>query len=103
VDSLALAPEGTAGTGAVVQVDPEPVERALAALARAAARHGGVEVATSVDGARITIEPVTADAAPIVLGETVKDLGAAVAVLLVRSLGGDVVLDGERLVVTLPD
>jgi signal transduction histidine kinase len=101
-DSLELAPEGTSGNGATVQVDPEPVERSLAALARAAARHGGVEVGVAVDGPRVVIEPVTAAAAPIVLGETAKDLGAAVAVRLVRALGGDVVLDGERLVVTLP-
>ena len=101
-DSLELAPEGAPGRGATVLVDPEPVERALAALAAAAARHGGVDVAASVDGARVTIEPVTADAAPIVLGETAKDLGAAVAVRLVRALGGDVALDGERLTVVLP-
>ena len=31
-DSLALAPDGATGTGAVVRVDPEPVERSLAAL-----------------------------------------------------------------------
>ncbi len=101
-DSLVLAPEGATGTGATVRVDPEPVERALAALVRAAARHGGVDVAAHVDGASVAIEPVVADAAPIVLGESAKDLGAAVAVLLVRSLGGEVTLDGERLVVTLP-
>ena len=101
VDSLTLAPDGATGTGATVLVDPEPVERALAALVRAAARHGGVEVSASVDGPRVVIEPVTA-AAPIVLGETAKDLGAAVAVRLVRALGGEVVLEDERLVVTLP-
>ena len=102
VDSLTLAPDGATGTGATVRVDPEPVERALAALVRAAARHGGVEVSASVDGPRVAIEPVTAAAAPIVLGETTKDLGAAVAVRLVRALGGEVVLAEERLVVTLP-
>ena len=101
-DSLSLAPEGAAGSGATVRVDPEPVERGLANVQRAAARHGGVEVAVSVDGPRISYEPVTADAAPIVLGEDAKDLGAAVAVRLVRSLGGEVRIDGERLVVTLP-
>ena len=101
-DSLALAPDGATGTGAIVQVDPEPVERALAALVRAAARHGGVDVAVSVDGPRVAIEPVVEAAAPIVLGESAKDLGAAVAVRLVRSLGGEVALDGERLTVTLP-
>ena len=101
-DSLLLAPEGATGTGATVQVDPEPVTRALAALARAAARHGGVEVAVSVDGPRISYEPVVADAAPIVVGESQKDLGSAVAVQLVRALGGTVALEGERLTVTLP-
>ena len=61
VDSLSLAPDGATGTGAVVRVDPEPVERALASLDRAAARHGGVETTVAVDGPRVTIEPVTAD------------------------------------------
>jgi signal transduction histidine kinase len=101
-DSLLLAPEGATGAGATVQVDPEPVTRALAAIARAASRHGGVDVAVSVDGPEVSFEPVVADAAPIVLGEEQKDLGSAVAVQLVRAIGGDVVLDGERLVVTLP-
>ena len=101
-DSLALAPDGATGTGATVRVDPEPVEQALAALLRAAERHGGRDVAVTVDGPSIALEPVAEDAAPIVLGESAKDLGAAVAVRLVRSLGGDVALDGERLTVTLP-
>ena len=101
-DSLALAPPGATGTGATVLVDPEPVERALAALSLAAARHGGVEVAVSVDGPRVVIEPVVEHAAPVVLGEQQKDLGAAVAVRLLRALGGEVGLEGERLTVTLP-
>ena len=101
-DSLELAPEGATGTGATVQVDPDPVRRALAALGRAASRHGGVEVAVAVAGPTVTYEPVVAEAAPIVLGETPKDLGAAVAVRLVRALGGAVALEGERLTVTLP-
>jgi signal transduction histidine kinase len=101
-DSLSLAPEGATGVGAPVQVEPEAVERALAGLARAAARHGGVDVRVSVDGPRVRFEPVVDSAAPIVLGEEQKDLGAAVAVALVRALGGDVALEGERLTVTLP-
>ena len=103
VDSLSLAPEGATGTGATVRVDPEPVGRALASLVRAAERHGGVEVTVAVDGPRVVFGPVTAEAAPIVLGESAKDLGAAVAVRLVRALGGEVALDGEHLLVTLPD
>ena len=101
-DSLELAPEEASGTGATVNVDPEAVARALGSLARAAARHGGVDVSISVDGPRISIEPVVAGAAPVVLGEEQKDLGAAVAVRLLRALGADIALEGERLTVTLP-
>jgi signal transduction histidine kinase len=104
-DSLALArakvPEAT-GEGATVQVDVEAVERALGALALAAHRHGGVEVGVTVSGATVAIEPVVEAAGLIVLGEELKDLGAAVGVRVVRALGGDVALEGERLVVTLP-
>ena len=101
-DTLELAPAGASGTGATVTVDPDAVTRALAALARAAARHGDVEVTTTVDGPRVSFEPVLAEAAPVVLGEEQKDLGAAVAVRLVRALGGELALEGERLTVTLP-
>ena len=81
-DTLELAPERSSGTGATVNVDPDAVAGALGSLARAAARHGGVEVSTTVVGPRISIEPVVAAAAPVVLGEQQKDLGAAVAVRL---------------------
>ena len=94
-DSLELAPTGSTGTGATVLVDPDAVERSLAALQRAAARHGGVEVTVTVDGPKVIYEPVVEGAAPIVLGEEQQDLGAAVAVMLVRALGGDVAIDGS--------
>jgi signal transduction histidine kinase len=104
-DSLELAqaavPAAT-GVGAVVNVDPAAVERSLAALAEAARRHGGTDVAVSVDGPRIAIEPVGSAVAPIVLGEELKDLRAAVGVRALRALGGAVEPDGERVVVTLP-
>jgi len=102
VGSFELAPAGASGTGATVIVDPEPVAKALASLVRAASRHGGVGVSTSVDGPQVVIEPVVAAAAPVVLGEEQKDLGAAVAVRLLRALGADVELEGERLTVSLP-
>ena len=47
------------------------------------------------------LEPVTESAAPVVLGEQQKDLGAAVAVRLLRALGGDVGYAGDRLTVSL--
>ena len=104
-DSLELARTAVptaSGEGAAAEVDVDVVVRSLAALARAASRHGGVEVTVEVRGLQIAIAPVVPEAAPIVLGEELKDLGAAVAVRSVRALGGSVELDGERLVVTLP-
>ena len=104
VDSLELARAAVPaaiGTGTPVLVDAEGVEGALAALARAASRHGGVEPAVAVNGATVVLEPVAESAAPIVLGEEQKDLGAAVAVRLLRALGGDVVHEGDRVTVTL--
>lgn len=104
-DSLELAraavPEAS-GSGAPTQVDVDVVVRSLAALARAASRHGGVAVELEVRGAEIEIAPVVPEAAAIVLGDELKDLGAAVAVRSLRALGGTVELDGERLLVRLP-
>jgi signal transduction histidine kinase len=102
VDSLRLVPASNDGKGATVRVDPEPVTRALASLQRAASRHGGVEATIAVDGPRVVVEPVVAAAAPVVLGEEPKDLGALVAVQVLRTLGGTVSLEGETLTVTLP-
>jgi hypothetical protein len=105
IDSLEVARGALAdasGSGTALRVDPAVVERSLAALAGAARRHGGVDVAVSVEGTRVTIEPVAPNVAPIVLGRELKDLGAAVAVRVVRAQGGSVEIDGERLVVTLP-
>ena len=79
-----------------------PARKSGSALARAAARHGGVDVSTSVDGPHVSIEPVVAAAAPVVLGEEQKDLAAAVAVRVLSALGAELTLEGERLTVTLP-
>lgn len=92
------------GEGMEVHVDPEPTERGVAALAQAALRHGGLDqVALHVDGAKLTITPVTTSSAPVVLGDDLRDLGAAVAVRVVRVLGGSVELAGETLTITLPE
>jgi signal transduction histidine kinase len=92
------------GEGGEVHVDPESTERGVSALAQAALRHGGLdEVELRVDGVRLTISPVTQSSAPVVLGEELRDLGAAVAVRVVHALGGSVALDGEALTITLPE
>lgn len=91
-----------AGEGAGVLVDREPTERALAALALCAARHGGVDtVELRVEGAEIAIGPVTEEAAPVVLAQELKDLGALVASRFLTAVGGSLELDGETLRVRL--
>ncbi len=91
------------GTGATVRVDPEPAVRSLAALAQSALRHGGLEtVELVVEGRELRLGRVTRAAAPVVLGEELRDLGAGVAVRHLRALGATLALDGETLAVSLP-
>jgi signal transduction histidine kinase len=92
------------GSGAAVETDREAVERGLAALFQSALRHGGLDsVEVGVDGVAIRVSPVTAASAPVVLGDDLRDLGAAVAVRLVRRLGGSVAIDGETLEIQLAE
>jgi signal transduction histidine kinase len=92
------------GEGREVHVDPDATERGVSALAQAALRHGGLdEVSLHVDGSTLTLTPVTTSSGPVVLGDDLRDLGAAVAVRVVRALGGAVELDGETLTITLPE
>jgi signal transduction histidine kinase len=105
VDTLELAravlPDA-AGSGSTITTDPPTVRRALASLAECARRHGGVEAVTlEVNGADLTLSPITAAAAPVILAEDMKDLGAAVALRAIRALGGSVDLAGEQLLVRL--
>jgi signal transduction histidine kinase len=102
-DQLGAERVRVSGAGGEVHVDPEAVERGVSALAQAALRHGGLdEVELHVDGPVLTLSPVTPSSAPVVLGEELRDLGAAVAVRVVRALGGSVELEGETLTVRLP-
>jgi signal transduction histidine kinase len=90
------------GTGATVEVDVEPLERALAGLARAAQRHGGVPaVEIAVAAGELRIAPVVAAAAPVVLAQELKDLGAAVALRLLAASGASWELADSTLVVRL--
>jgi signal transduction histidine kinase len=111
-DSLELAQAAAArlgekavasGTGATVRVDPAPVEAGLAALALCTVRHGALERADIV-AARDTVEiaPIPEAAAPVVLAEDLKDLGAATARRVIEAIGGSLTLEGERLLVRLP-
>jgi signal transduction histidine kinase len=93
---------GLTGKGAELELDPNATERAIGALARCALRHGGLErVELEVHGEELTLTPVTPASAPVVLGEDLRDLGAAVAVRVIRAQGGSVELEGETLRIRL--
>ena len=90
------------GSGASFETDAGAVERGLAALFQSALRHGGLDrVEVEVDGTEVRLSPVTPASAPVVLGEDLRDLGAAVAVRLVRQLGGSVSVAGETVEIRL--
>jgi signal transduction histidine kinase len=94
---------GVSGDGAVVSVDPDATKRSVSALVQCALRHGGLEHVDVVsDGQEIRVTPITPASAPVVLGEDLRDLGAAVAVMHVGWLGGSVAVNGETLTVRLP-
>ena len=91
-----------AGEGVAVEVDRALTQRALAALALCAVRHGGVAaVELRAEGPEIAIARVTAAAAKVVTGEEAKDLGALVANRFFAAVGADVRLEGETLRVIL--
>ncbi|CAN5357631.1 hypothetical protein BH18ACT12_BH18ACT12_03230 [soil metagenome] len=93
-----------AGEGSEVKVDIEPTQRGVSALAQAALRHGGLEqVDLRVDGVTLTITPVTPSSGPVLIGEELRDLGAAVAVQVIFAQGGSVTVDGDSLMVRLPE
>ena len=88
------------GEGATVSSDEEAADQGVSALVRCALRHGGLEeVTVVVRGPELDVAPVTAAAAQVVLGEDLRDLGAAVAVRAIAALGGSVSLDGETLTI----
>jgi signal transduction histidine kinase len=86
------------GSGSPVEVEPRSVSQALSSLARAALHHGPVESVTwSVDGRNLKLSPVTESAAPVVSGETARDLGSLVARMVIECSGGTLWLDGRTL------
>jgi len=88
------------GEGATVATDVDAVDRGISALVQAALRHGGLdEVDVRVRGKELDVSPISESSAPVVLGQDLRDLGAAVAVQLVERLGGSVgVADGTLTV-----
>jgi signal transduction histidine kinase len=90
------------GDGAGVTTDVESVTRGVSALIRAALRHGGLdEVEVALRGTVIDVTPVTESSSRVVLGQDLRDLGAAVAVRVIERLGGSVAVEGVTLSVSL--
>jgi signal transduction histidine kinase len=90
------------GAGETVETEVDAVRRALRSFAIAAARFGPVEQVTwRVEGRALALSPVTPDAAPVVTGETIRDLGSLVGRAVIETLGGSCTLEGEILRVRL--
>jgi signal transduction histidine kinase len=90
------------GDGAPVTTDVESVSRGVSALIQAALRHGGLdEVEVALRGTVIDVTPVTESSSRVVLGQDLRDLGAAVAVRVIERLGGSVAVEGVRLTISL--
>jgi signal transduction histidine kinase len=103
VERLGAERVGVSGEDGEVAVDVEATKRSISALVQCALRHGGLDrVELLLAGTELRVSPITAASAPVVLGEDLRDLGAAVAVLHIESLGGSVSADGETLVIRLP-
>jgi signal transduction histidine kinase len=112
VDTLAIASSAAerlgedrvrvAGEGATITTDVEGVDRGVSALVQAALRHGGLdEVEVVVRGTVIEVSPITDSSGPVVLGQELRDLGAAVAVTLIEFLGGAVEVEDGTLTIAL--
>lgn len=104
VAATRLGEKATAGgPGGSARVDREAVERAVGALALCALRHGEIErIELRAEGAEVAISPITPGAAPVVLAEDLRDLGAAAARYVIEAHGGSLALEGETLLVHLP-
>jgi signal transduction histidine kinase len=91
------------GEGATISTDLDAADHGVSALVRCVLRHGGLdEVMVVARGTEIDVTPVTPSSARVVLGEDLRDLGAAVAVRAIPALGGSVSLAGETLTIRFP-
>src|SRR6266545_1128836 len=95
LDELSLAARIESG-----RYEPALREADTLALARAA-RERLDEDTVVVRGTEIEVSPVTPVSAPVVLGKELRDLGAAVAVRAIETLGGSVTVDGDTLKIRL--
>jgi K+-sensing histidine kinase KdpD len=102
-EAVAAGEVSVAGEGETVEVDPAPTEQTVAAFLTCALRHGdSEELDCAVRGRELSIRPVTGELAAILLGEDLRDFGAAAARIHVEALGGSVAVQDDALLVRLP-
>ena len=90
------------GEGTSAELDEPALRRALRALTVAALRHGDLDAVTwTVEGRRLTLEPIAPAAATVVTGEEPKDLGALVARSVLERNGAELIREGEALTIRL--
>jgi signal transduction histidine kinase len=100
--SVAVGDVTVSGRGAEVEVDPVQAERSIAALLIAAIRHGDSErLECAVQETELEIGPVTEESGRILLGEDLRDFGAAAARIHIEALGGSIAVEEDALVVRL--
>jgi signal transduction histidine kinase len=104
VAATRLGDKATAGgPGGTVHLDREAVQGAIAGLALCALRHGEVDrIELRAEGAEVSITPITPGAAPVVLADDMRDLGAAAARYVIEAHGGSLRLEEKTLRVQLP-
>jgi signal transduction histidine kinase len=93
------------GEGATVRVDSNQnaTGRAVSRLAKAASRHGGIDSVTLVvRGPELEISPLLPNAAGVVTGDELRELGAVAAAEHLRAIGGSVTAEDERLLIRFP-
>ena len=91
------------GAGAPVAVDPGATERSIADLLVCAIRHGNSgRIGCAVQGNELELGPVDEEVRQILLGEDLRDFGAAAARIHVDALGGSVASRGDVLRIELP-
>jgi signal transduction histidine kinase len=91
------------GDGADVRAEANWGAAAVAAVAEAARRHGGLEQITlEVEGQSIAVSPIRDDAGAIAVGDDLKDFAAAVGTRVLTATGVAVDPAGDRIEIRFP-
>jgi signal transduction histidine kinase len=89
--------------GAEVRADHNWGAVALASMAEAARRHGGLDrITLTVSGAEVAIGPIVDSGGTVAIGEELLDFSAAVGTLVLRTSGATVELADDALRVRFP-